>query len=76
MTQTPDLKRVQAELKKSEELARKLALSLSANTRKFKQLLLKYKEQDRENQRLKFEIAKLQRDLKQARDREIWSSEL
>ncbi|MNC55020.1 hypothetical protein D3C75_1045310 [compost metagenome] len=75
MTQTPDLKRVQADLKKSEELAKKLALSLSATTKKFKQLLSKYKEQERENQRLKFEIARLQRELKHAKDQAIWSPE-
>lgn len=73
--QKPDLARVQADLKQSEGLAKKLALSLSATTRKFKQLLLKYKEQEREVQRLKFQIASLQRELKQAKDQAIWSPE-
>jgi len=75
MTQTPDLKRVQADLKKSEELAKKLASCFTAEQRKNRQLLLKYKEQEREMQRLKFQLAQMQRELKHAKDQAIWSPE-
>lgn len=72
MTQTPDLKRVQADLKKSEELAKKLVLRLHMESRKNRQLLLKYKEQERELQRLKFDMERLKRDLKTARAASVW----
>lgn len=72
MTQTPDLKRVQADLKKSEELTKKLVLRLHMESRKNRQLLLKYKEQERELQRLKFDMERLKRDLKTARAASVW----
>lgn len=72
MTQTPDLKRVQAALTKSEQLAKQLAVRFQLEVRKNRQLLLKYKEQERELQRLKFDMERLKRDLKTARAASVW----
>lgn len=72
MTQTLDLKRVQAALTKSEQLAKQLAVRFQLEVRKNRQLLLKYKEQERELQRLKFDMERLKRDLKTARAASVW----
>lgn len=74
MTQKPD-SALASKLKEVEAHMKKCVLLLTATNKKYASLQVKFREKDRENQRLKLEIERLKRELKSAQSRAIWSDD-
>lgn len=72
---TSEFKQLAEKLKQMEGQAKKFAGLFTLTERKLKALKIKFADLARENQRLKLQLAQTQRDLKQAQERAIWSSE-
>lgn len=54
---------------------KKCALLLTVTNKKYAGLQVKYREKERENQRLKLEIERLKRELKVAQSNSIWDEQ-
>ena len=72
---TSEFQKLADKLKQMEGQAKKFAGLFTLAERKYKALKIKFQELVRENQRLKLQLAQMQRDLKQAQSRAIWSDE-